>query len=111
MTSILRVRPINGTAEGRVLLNGAQADRTDSSGPFRHQFAGQAGKNTIEAYTASPVVGEGFWHFDFSGAQNFVPGSIRPERGPVAFTNERSIVFRLGGAPDERIKFTYQRSP
>ena len=110
MTSFLRVRPLDGTAEGRVLLNGSQIDTTNNSGPFRHQFAGQSGKNTIEAYTTSIVGGESYWQFDFTGVQDFVAGSIRAERGHVVIANERIIIFRLG-APDERIRFTYRRPP
>ena len=111
MTSFLRVRPLDGTTEGRVVLNGAQPDTTNNSGPFRHQFTGQSGKNTIEAYTTPKVDGEGFWQFDFSGAEDSVVGSIRPEHGQVVIANERIIIFRLSGARDERVRFAYQRTP
>jgi uncharacterized repeat protein (TIGR01451 family) len=105
-TSFLEV-PAERRARGRVRLNRVRVDATDSSVPFRHSVRGRE-ENTVEAHTASELGGEGFWRFDFSGGTRFVPGSIRVELGQVLSLDAYTVVFRLSGAPGERIKFTYR---
>ena len=108
-TSRLDVPPPNGSVRGQVLLNGTQLDQTDNSAPFRHHLKGQKGKNTVHARVVSGT-GEGRWVFNFSGAPNFVPGSLAVESGQVISRGSARIVFRVGpsGAP---IRFRYRLSP
>ncbi|MGH9461617.1 MAG: PKD domain-containing protein, partial [Vicinamibacteria bacterium] len=100
----------DAVARGRVVINSAQADATGSSAPFRHSARGRE-ENTVEAYSESGLEGEGLWQFDFSGDQHFIPGSIKVELGQVLSRDAHSVVFRLSGAPGERIKFTYRLRP
>ena len=97
----------DAVVRGRVVVNGTQADATRSSAPFRHSLPGRE-ENTVEAYTESAIEGEGYWQFDFSGDQHFIPGSIKVELGQVLARDAYSAVFRLSGAPGEHIKFTYR---
>ncbi len=99
---------LNGRVRGQVLLNGTQLDQTDNSAPFRHHLKGQKGKNTVDARVISGT-GEGRWVFNFSGAPNFVPGSLAVESGQVISRGSARIVFRVGpsGAP---IRFRYRLS-
>ena len=108
-TSRLDVPPPNGSVRGQVLLNGTQLDQTDNSAPFRHHLKGQKGKNTVDARVVSGT-GEGRWVFNFSGAPNFVPGSLAVESGQVIARGSERVVFRVGpsGAP---IRFRYRLSP
>jgi len=106
-TSHLRVPPFDGTTTGRVVLNGARVDTTDSSTPFRHQAEGGAGTNTVDAFVPSNGRGESFWEFDFSDAAHFVPASLRVDRGQAVRVNGRTLVFRVG-ASGERIRFSYR---
>jgi hypothetical protein len=111
LNSSLRVPPFDGTVQGRVLLNGSTVDATDSSGPFQHQFMGQPGMNTVEAYTTVSFAGDGFWRFDLTSTEGVVDGSLRVEHGQVLSFGERSIVFRLSGTSGERVRFTYRLLP
>ncbi len=109
-TSFLGMSPSDGTSRGSVVLNGARLDNTNSAGPFRHDFEGRRGENTIEAFLSPEASGEGLWRFDFSRSEHFVPGSIKAAQGHVLSIDARRIVFRLSGVADERIKFTYRLS-
>ena len=108
-TSRLDVPPPNGSVRGQVLLNGTQLDQTDNSAPFRHHLKGQDGKNTVQARVVSGT-GEGRWVFNFSGASNFVSGSLAVQSGQVISRGSDRVVFRVGpsGAP---IRFRYRLSP
>ena len=92
------------------MLNGARLDNTNNAGPFKHDFEGRRGENTIEAFLSYEVSGEGLWKFDFSQSEHFVPGSIKAAQGHVLSIDDRHIVFRLSGAAYERTKFTYRLS-
>ena len=108
-TSRLDIPPPNGSVRGQVLLNGTQLDQTDNSAPFRHHLKGQGGKNTVQARVVSGT-GEGRWVFNFSGAPNFVSGSLAVQSGQVISRGSDRVVFRVGpsGAP---IRFRYRLSP
>jgi hypothetical protein len=81
--------------QGRLVINGGRQDVTDSSGEFRHQFVGNRGKNAIEAQASFTSVGVGYWHFDFSGAEHFVQGSLQVEQGQVVSMSGSSVVFQV----------------
>ncbi len=91
-------------------MSGARPDNTNNAGPFQHDFEGRRGENTIEAFLSSQASGEGLWKFDFSKSEHYVPGSIQAAQGHVLSIDARHIVFRLSGAADERMKFTYRAS-
>jgi hypothetical protein len=110
-SSFLGITPFDGTSQGFVVVNAARVDETSNSAPARHVFPGLAGKNTIEAHTVVESRGGGFWRFDFSAAERFLPGSIQAEAGTVAWRDGRAIVFRFTGMPGERIRFTFELSP
>ncbi len=107
-TSRLEVPPPNGSVRGQVLLNGTQLDQTDNSAPFRHHLKGRKGKNIVEARVVSGT-GEGRWVFNFSGAPNFVPGSLAAESGQVISRGSDRVVFRVGPSA-EPIRFRYRLS-
>lgn len=109
-TSFLGMSPPDGTSRGSVVLNGARVDNTNNVGPFRHDFEGRRGENTIEAFLSPEARGEGLWTFDFDRSEHFVPGSIQAVQGHVLSIDARRIVFRLSGAADTRMKFTYRLS-
>ena len=79
--------------------------------PASHVFRALTGRNSIEAHADGEIRGEGFWKFDFSAADHFVPGSLEVAMGTVASFDGRSIVFRLTGAAGERVKFTFELAP
>ena len=110
-TSFLDMSPSDGTSRASVVLNGARVDNTNNAGPFRHDFEGRRGENTIEAFLPSGASGEGLWKFDFSRSRHYVAGSLKAAQGHVLSIDARSITFRLSGASGERIKFTYRLAP
>ncbi len=110
-TSYLGIAPFDGSARGQVMLNGTRTDSVDSSSPFQHRAQGKFGENTIEAFVPTPTDQPGFWRFDFGGADGFVAGSIKIQSGQVISSNSKSVVFRVSGAPGERIKFTFELLP
>ncbi len=105
LVSSLTVGARDAVAHGRVVLNDVKVDATNNSAPFRHAIEGRPGENTVEAVLVSQVGRETYWKFDFSQAEHFVPGSIRPEQGSVISLDNRQVVFRLSGATQERIRF------
>ncbi len=105
-TSLLRG---DGIA-GRVVLNDARLDATQSMVPFRHDFLAGRGENHIEAFLSSPTAGA-VWEFDFSSARHFVPGSLRSAAGQTLLLSSHRIVFRLNGTPEERLRFSFELDP
>ena len=55
--------------------------------------------------------GESRWIFDFSLDPRFAPGSIEVQQGEVLGIESRTLTFRLGGQPGERIRFSYRLYP
>jgi hypothetical protein len=98
-------------AAGRVVLDDARVDVTESMIPFRHEFAARRGEHHIEAVVARPGTGDVMWEFDFSSADHFVPGSLRAEAGQVLAVTSRRILFRSNGTPGERLRFSFDVSP
>jgi len=107
--AFLGVRPFDGTARGDIVLNGVRVGGVDSAGATDARFRGKPGVNTLEV--TSNAEQEGFLRLDWSGAAHFVPGSIKIEYGTVISLDDRTVVFRLNGAPGERLKLTYQLLP
>jgi hypothetical protein len=110
--SFLSIPPQDGSVHGFLVLNDAsRIDGISNSTPTIHPFPGRAGENAIEAHVETPFPQNGFWEFDFSATERFVPGSLRAQSGRAAFVDGRSIVFRLSGAPGERIRFSFELEP
>lgn len=109
--STLDARPWNGAVHGTVEIVGTRADDVANAGPYRHEHDAHFGKATVEATLVSEVGGEARWTFDFSDTPQFFPGSLRPLRGAVLASTDRTITFRLHGAPGERVRFEYRLEP
>lgn len=106
--SELRILRRDGDARARLILNDARSDNTDNTAPYRHQVRGKLGENTVEGYLVSEASGEGQWEFQFSGADHFVPGSLKVDFGELISLDAYRVVFRLSGAPGERMKFRFE---
>jgi hypothetical protein len=105
-SSFLESPAIHKDSEGQIILNGSRLDAIQSGAHFRHQFYGRRGENVVGARTAAGV-GKGLWHFDFQGAENFVPGSLKVKLGQVVSVDAHSVTFRINGQ-GERIEFGFE---
>ena len=108
LVSVLLPGPTLGAFHGDVTVNGRRLFRLDNSSPVERPVPGRLGANSIEAILVAPAGDEVTWVFDFSRARHFVPGSIRPQQGHALSVDARRIVFRLSGAPGERVRFEYR---
>jgi hypothetical protein len=111
-TSFLSIPPQDGSVRGFLLVN--QASRIDglsNSAPAVHPFRGRPGQNIIEAHVETPFAQNGFWQFDFSATEGFVPGSLRAQSGTPVSVDGRSMVFRLSGAAGEYLRFSFELEP
>jgi hypothetical protein len=106
-TSFLGVQPFDGSARGAVVANGRERVFVDNSAPSTHRYPGVTGLNSIEAVVTSSTR-EGFWSFDFSKAEHFVPGTFQVQAGQVVSQSSHQLVFRVSGASDERLVFRYE---
>ena len=106
--SVLLPGPTLGAFHGDVTVNGRRLFRLDNSSPVERPVPSRLGANSIEAILVAPAGHEVAWVFDFSRARHFVPGSIRPQQGHALSVDARRIVFRLSGAPGERVRFEYR---
>jgi hypothetical protein len=96
---------------GLVVINGSRRDTTECSVEHRHRVRGISGENTVEAYTTSRLEGDGVWQFDFSGAEYFVPGTLRVEQGQVVSVSGHAVVFRVTETSGYRIRFVFDLHP
>jgi hypothetical protein len=110
-SSYLGVPPFDGRVSGQVLHNGQRVDLVTNQSPARHQLDGQLGTNSLEAFTTTPMESPGYWRFDFHGASDYVPRSLRVVSGQVLSQDDYTVVFRVSGQPADRIRFTYQLVP
>ena len=109
--STLMVESGGKTVNGSILFNGTRVDSVDNRAPVQRRWRGTPGVNTVEAYTTSRIEGAGFWRFDFSGAEHFVPGSLQVEQGQIASFDGHSIAFRLTATTGHRLRFTFDLQP
>jgi hypothetical protein len=96
--------------EGQVVLEGGRGFPMSGGAPARIQYAGRRGRASIEA-VASAATEPFLWRFDFSGAQGFVPGSLRTVSGQEVSRDAYSVVLRFGGGAFERARFEYRLEP
>ena len=108
LVSFLLLGPTLGVFHGNVTVNERHLFRVDNSSPVERVVPGRLGANRIEAILVAPAGQEVTWVFDFSRARHYVPGSIQPQQGHALSIDARRIVFRLSGAPGERVRFEYR---
>ena len=75
----------------------------------RHTGRAAKGFQEVEGVLLAPLPGGASWRFSFEGDTSFVRGSLRVESGEVLSREPGAVVFRLNGAPGERVRFRYRR--
>lgn len=97
-------RPLRGD----VTLNGQSLGAVTGRSPRRIPASGYAGaSNVVEAWTTTASDGGGRWEFSFQNTPNFARGSLVVESGQVLSLEGDRVVFRLNGAPGERLRFRF----
>ena len=86
-------------------------ESTWNVGARMHRHTGRAAKGfqEVEGVLLAPVPGGATWRFSFEGDTAFVRGSLRVESGEILSREAGAVVFRLNGAPGERVRFRYRR--
>jgi Domain of unknown function DUF11 len=93
---------------GDATLNGQSLGTLTSGSPRRISANGFAGgANVVEAWTTSASDGDGRWEFSFQNTPGFARGSLVVESGQVLLLEGDRVVFRLNGAPGERLRFRF----
>ncbi len=95
-------------ARAQVVLGRGQAQPVAGGSRSIHNYAGAAGRNTVEAVLMTPLPAPALWRFDFSASAHFVPGSLRLVNGIEVSRNDRSIVVRFSGRAGERVRLDYE---
>jgi hypothetical protein len=97
-------RPLRGD----VTLNGQPLGAVTGRSPRRIPASGYAGRsNLVEAWTTTATDGDGRWEFSFQNTPGFAPRSLVVESGQVLSLDGDRVVFRLTGAPGERLRFRF----
>jgi hypothetical protein len=93
---------------GELALNGQSlgtvADRNPRRIPAR-AYPGRA--NVVEAWTTTASESDARWEFSFQNTPGFDRGSLVVESGQVLALEPERVVFRLSGAPGERLRFRF----
>jgi hypothetical protein len=95
-------------ATGRVIVDHGSAMLL-GSGRSAGSGALPRGPHRFEAVLTSGGRQPGVWSFRFQGVLR--PGSLRVRAGEAASVSSDAIVFRLRGAPGERIAFDLEAGP
>jgi len=106
-TSELELPEGNEGMRARVSINNAGVVTTTATARQQHRLRGRSGENVIEGRLVSEASGPGRWRFDFSGAANFVAGSLRVDSGQILAVDSHSVVFRLTGKPGPFVRFRF----
>lgn len=93
---------------GELLLNGQSLGPIASSSPRRVPVQARNGVSIVEAWTTGAASGEGRWEFAFDKSPHFAAGSLQVETGQVLSLSSDRVVFRLSGAPGERVRFRFR---
>ena len=109
-TSELELPEGNEGIRARVSINNAGVVTTTAAVRQQHRLRGRSGENVIEGRLVSEASGPGRWRFDFSGAANFVAGSLRVDSGQVLAVDSHSVVFRLTGKSGPFVRFRFRLS-
>ena len=76
---------------------------------YRHTGRAAKGFQEVEGVLLAPLPGGASWRFSFEGDAAFVRGSLRVDNGEILSREPGAVVFRLNGAPGERVRFRYKR--
>ncbi len=94
---------------GEAALDGQSLGGLASGSPRRIPFkANPAREHLVEAWTSTASPGEGRWEFSFRDSVHFVRGSLVVDSGQVMSLEGDRLVFRLSGAPGERLRFRFR---
>jgi len=94
---------------GDVILNGQSLGTVTSKSPRRIPASAYEGDgNVVEAWTSTASDGDGRWEFSFQNTPSFARGSLLVESGQVLSLEGDRVVFRLNGAPGERVRFRFR---
>ena len=107
-TSALELPDGSEGVSARIKINDAGVVTTTASSRQQHRLRGRSGENVIEGRLVSEASGPGRWRFDFSGAVNFVAGSLRVDSGQVLVRESHSVVFRVTGKPGPIVRFRFR---
>jgi PKD repeat protein len=91
-----------------VSLNDSVSVGAIAPSPQQHRLRAHSGENVVAARVLSDAGGEGRWRFDFSGAPNFVAGSLEVDSGEVLTLDGHRVVFRLTGRQGPPIRFRFR---
>ncbi len=93
---------------GDVTLNGESLGGVTGQSPRSISTNGFGGsRNIVEAWTTTASEGEGRWEFSFRNTPNFARGTLVVESGQLLSLEGDRVVFRLSGAPGERVRFRF----
>jgi hypothetical protein len=92
---------------GELALNGESLGGVTARSPRSLSTNGFGSRNVVEAWTTTASPEEGRWEFDFRSTPRFARGSLVVESGQVLVLEGDRVVFRLSGAPGERLRFRF----
>jgi hypothetical protein len=92
----------------QVSLNDSVSIGAIAPSPQQHRLRAVSGENVVTARLLAEASGEGRWRFDFSGAANFVAGSLQVDSGDVLTLDGHSVAFRLTGKSAIPIRFRFR---
>jgi hypothetical protein len=91
---------------GQVTLNGSPVS-FPRAGRSMAVADAKVGENRVEAQVVEST-GSGTWRFELGSFLALQPGSLRGVAGEVVSVSADAIVFRVSGAPGERVAFTFK---
>ena len=93
-------------AAAQISLNDSLGFAASAPSPMELRAQARGGENVLDGRLLSETNEPGRWRFDFRNAANFVPGSLRVDRGEVLTLDSYSVVFRvMGESPTVRFRF------
>ena len=105
-TSALELPEGNESVRAQLSVNDTGSVTTAATEQLRIRVRG--GENVVEGRLLDEASGPGRWRFDFTGAANFVAGSLRVDSGQVLATDSHSVVFRLTGKLGPFVRFRFR---
>ena len=96
-----------GSTWGTIRIGESSGAVVNDTASFHHRFRSRSESIVVEG-VIERASGESRWGFDFSSDPRFAPGSIEVQQGEVLGLESRTLTFRLGGQPGERIRFSYR---
>jgi hypothetical protein len=111
LTTALEMDASEALVLGHLQVNGQELMTMTQPGQYGVRFVGSAGTNVVEAHITMPPGELGRWRFDFSRTHNFEAASIDVSMGQALSQDAHSVVFRLGGGPQLKLKFSFRLKP